>query len=288
MTNPFIRLLKMETSKAIKNKFFLTTLIIASILALLSAWYMIDSYFYFRDMEKILGTDYGNPQPYGSSLYTHWLGGEFESLSSIVFFTLMPLLAILPYGWSYVNEARAGYVKTVVIRSNKWSYHLAKYMATFISGGLIILVPLVLNFLIVASFIPAITPSTLNPFPYGVEIGSMWSGLFYTYPFIYVFLFLILDFIFAGLFATMSLAISFFIKNRITVMLAPFLLLLILHYSREFLAYKYYNQTSPLFYLHAIGIENPSNMWIILTQGLLFFTLTFGVTMLVGGKREIL
>ncbi|MCJ7839334.1 hypothetical protein MUB24_00130 [Lederbergia sp. NSJ-179] len=287
MNNTFPRLLRVELRKAINNKIFFTTLIIASLFALLSAWYMIDSYFYFQRQNRILGTS-GNPMTEGFSLYNHWIGGEGTSLGSTLFFTLLPLLAALPYGWSYFIENKTGYAKSVMIRSNKWQYFLAKYLATFTAGGLVVLSPLVINFLVVASFIPATTPSMLYPLYYAVGHGSLWSQLFYTHPVIFVILYLILDFVFAGLFATMSLTVSLLVKNRIAVLLIPFFLILVLHYSRTFLAYKYFYEISPLHYLHSTSLENPTNVWIILVQGLLFFLLTFGITMKLGGKREIL
>lgn len=285
MNNIFTRLLKIELRKAINNKFFITTLIIASLFALLSAWYMIDSYFYQQKLNQMYGS--GNPMTQGTSLFNHWIGGEATSLGSTLFFTLLPLIAAFPYGWSHFIENKNGYVKAVVTRSSKEQYYLTKYLATFTAGGLVVLLPLLINFLVVASFVPAITPSMMYPLYYAVAHGSMWSQLFYTNPVIFVILYLLLDFIFAGLFATMSLTISFFIKNRIAVMLIPFFLILILHYSRTFLAYKYYSEISPLHYLHSTSLENATSVWIILIQGILFFLLTFGITMKLGGKREV-
>lgn len=286
MNNTFTRLLKNELKKAIKNKFFITTLIIACVFALLSAWYKIDSYFYYRKLNQVLGSS-GNPMTEGFSLFNHWIGGESISLGFTLFFTLLPIIAALPYGWSYFIENKTGYVKTVVTRSSKWQYFLSKYVATFTAGGLVVLIPLVVNFLVVASFVPAITPTKMYPLYYSVGFGSLWSQLFYTHPVIFVMLYLLLDFIFSGLFATMCLTVSFFIKSRIAVLLIPFFFILILHYSRTFLAYKYYNEISPLHYLHSTSIQNHANGWIILIQGLLFFVLTFGVTMKLGVKREV-
>jgi len=264
----------------------LTTLIIASIFALFSAWYMIDSYFYHQLQKQNVGFD-GNTMTQGSSLFNHWIGGEASSLGYTLFFTLLPLIAALPYSWSYYVENKTGYVKTVVTRSSKSQYFLTKYIATFIAGGLAVLIPLLINLLIVSCFVPAIIPTIMYPLYYAVGHGSLWSSLFYTKPVVFVILYLILDFIFAGLFATMSLAISFFIKNRIAIILMPFFFLLVLHYSRTFLAYKYYNEISPLHYLHSTSIENYANGGIILAQGLFFFVLTIGITMGLGVKREV-
>ncbi|HHU18987.1 MAG TPA: hypothetical protein GXZ58_01845 [Bacilli bacterium] len=285
MTSTFKQLLKVELAKALKNKFFITTLIIALLFALFSAWYMIDLYFYSLRGLSRMG---GNQMIQALSLFNHWIGGEATSLGFTLFFTLMPLIAALPYGWSYFIENKSGYVKTVVTRSAKTEYFLAKYIATFISGGLVILIPLLINFIVVACFIPAVTPSTMYTMYHSVYHGSLWSQSYYTNPVWFVILYLILDFIFAGLFATMSLTVSLFVKNRIAVILVPFFLILVLHYSRTFLAYKYYYEISPLNYLHSTPIINPANVWIIIGQGLLFFILTFGLTMRLGGKRELL
>lgn len=285
MTKTFSNLLKMELEKGIKNKYFFTTCIIACVFTLFSAWYKIDSYFFFKT--QVTYTNTGNPMTQGASLFNHWIGGEFSSLGFTLFFTLFPILAVLPYGWSYFSENKAGYVKAVVTRSGKPKYFLAKYIGVFVTGGLVILLPQILNIIIVASFVPAITPTKLYPLSYAVVHGSTWSEVFYTHPLLYVGLYLILNFIFAGIFATMSLAFSFYIKNRIAVLLIPFFLIFILHYSRTFLAYKFYHEISPLNYLHATNLENPTNTWIILGQGVLFFALTFGITMKLGVKREI-
>lgn len=282
MNNSLIRLLKKELKKAIKNKFFITTLIIAILFALFSAWYKIES---FLNSESYFNT--GNPMTQGLSLFNHWIGGEHSSLGFTLFYTFLPILAVLPYGWSYFMENKAGYVKTVVIRSGKWKYFLSKYIAVFTAGGLVILIPLIINLVIVASFVPAIIPSKMYPLYYAVIHGSLWSKLFYTYPILFVVLYLVLNFTFAGLFATMSLAISFFIKNRIAILLMPFFLIFILHYSRRFLGYKFYHEISPLNYLHATNLENPANVWIVLVQGLFIFILTFGVMMKLGVKREV-
>lgn len=267
MNNGFSRLLKIELKKATNNRVFFTTLIIASLFALFSAWYKIDSYYYFQDQSIYVNS--GNPMTQSSSLYNHWIGAEFSSLGFTLFFTLLPIIAVLPYGWSYFTENKAGYVKVVVTRSGKWQYFLTKYIGVFTAGGLVILIPQILNLLIVASFVPAITPTKLYPLSYIVTHGSLWSELFYLYPLIYVILYLILNFIFAGLFATMSLTISFFIKNRIAILLMPFFIIFVLHYCRRFTAYIFYHEISPLNYLHATNLENSTNIWIVLGQGLL-------------------
>lgn len=75
MKHTFINLLKLELKKAIKNNFFIFILLITSLFALFSAWYNIESYFYEGGFPEK-----GNPLPYGSSLFTYWIGAETSSL----------------------------------------------------------------------------------------------------------------------------------------------------------------------------------------------------------------
>lgn len=288
MDRPFIRLLQIETKKAITNKYFTITFLIALIFALFSALYMIGFYndnLYLSDLKG------GNMQLHNNSLYNHWLGGESRSFGFTLFFTLLPLIATFPYGWSYYLETKKGYVKSVVIRSGKQSYFSAKYIATFLAGGIVIFLPLLFNFLIIAAFVPATMPTNIaniHTLAYPVANTSMWSSLFYTQPLLFVFLYLILNFVFGGLFATMSLALSFFVKNRIAVLLVPFFIVMMLHYSQGYFPNPFLIEFSPLYYLHALEIINDTNGWVVLAQGLLLFAITITITMKLGVKREVL
>ncbi|MFD2655602.1 hypothetical protein [Gracilibacillus thailandensis] len=83
MNKTFIRLLQLELNKALTNKFFITTMIIASIFTLLSAWYMIDTYIYTNAHSAM--NSQGNPLPYNATLYKYWIGGETSSLGFTLF-----------------------------------------------------------------------------------------------------------------------------------------------------------------------------------------------------------
>ena len=94
----FRRLLKMECCKAMRNPFFLAVLAAGMLFAVLAALYNIGAYRTWMDNVRITG---GNPMQQAASLYNHWIGGEAQSLGYTLFYTLLPLLAVFPYGWSY-------------------------------------------------------------------------------------------------------------------------------------------------------------------------------------------
>lgn len=278
----FIRLWKMECRKAFGNRYFVIALCAGTIFCIMSALYNIESYAQGQYELKALG---GNPMTQAYGLFNHWIGGESTSLGYLLFFTLFPLLAIFPYGWSQCQEKKAAYTKMVIIRSGKQKYYLAKYLATFLSGMVTVAFPLAANLILTACFVPAVKPSMIYFIYYGVSHATMWSELFYDHPLIYVFLYLLIDCLFAGLFAVCGMACSMLLKNRIAVVILPYLCVLCLHYGRTLLHYRVYTEISPINFLHATCVENPVSGVVVLLEGVLLTLFSLSV-LKVGGKNE--
>ena len=279
------RLIKMECRKAILNKYFYITFGVALLLAVLSAWYMIEVYISDLIHTELYFTD-ANPWTGYFGLYNAWIGGEWRTLGYTLFFTLLPLMAAFPYGWSQSREKASGYTKNVVIRGGKRDYYLAKYLATFLSGGLVILVPLIVNFTLVACFIPAYKPSLIYVIYYGISAGTLWSKIFYTCPLIFCVLYMLLDFVFAGLFACLSYGFANVVKNSVVVVLIPFFVTLGLHYAQFLRIIKIPSEISPIYYLHSIPGGNNVHAITLLIEGLLFFGIAL-ILIIKGAKDEI-
>ena len=278
----FARLWKMECRKALGNRFFVITLCVGSFFCLISALYNVEAYYQGQQQLKELG---GNPMTQAFGLFNSWIGGEQTSLGYLLFFTLFPLLAICPYGWSQCLEKKSGYTKMVIVRGGKQSYYLAKYLATFLSGVLVVLTPLTLNLVITACFVPAVKPSVMYQIYYSISHATMWSELFYEHPLIYVLLYLFIDCIFAGLFAVCGMAFSILLKNRIAVVILPYLCILGLHYGRALLYNRVYIEISPINFLHPTCIENPVNGAVVLLEGTMLALFSF-LILKVGVKNE--
>ena len=279
-----MRQLKIELGKALKNRMFLITLGIGTGLALLAALYQIS---YYNQTQAQESSAVINPMIEENTLYNHWMGGEMQSFGAICFFYVLPLLAAIPYGWSYFVEKRSGYTKYLMIKGGKREYFICKYVAVFCSGGLVILLPLILNFILVAMFVPAILPEAHYTMYYGVDYGTMWSVVFYKWPLLYDILYMLLDFVFAGLFACMSLSCAVFLKNRIAITIVPYFVIMVLHYSRTFCYYKFFREISPLNFLAAGSVENVTAWWIVLLEGVVFF-LVPAILLYIADKREVL
>lgn len=283
MSNTFFNIIRLECKKAFKNKYFFISILCGLCFGFISGLYSIERY---RLLLKDLSEIGGNPMTQAFGLYNCWIGGECGTLGFTCFYTLLPVLAVLPYGWSYCDEKKRGYLKIIKIRTGRLPYIIAKYIATFLSGGTVIVLPLIFNLLFVACFIPAVKPTMIYSLYYPMHYGAIWSDLFFTRPLFFTILYLILDFLFAGFFATLGLTASQYTNNRIASVFIPYFLILALHYGRTLLYGKVYKEISPLNFLHATSIENVADKWIILIEAIILFIITFVTVLWKGWKYE--
>ncbi len=102
------------------------------------------------------------------TVFSTWIGGDGYSLGASVYFFIFPLLISIPYGWSYCEEKKNGYIGAVVAKAGKTSYFLAKYIAVFLTGGLAMVIPLFLTFYLPCCFFLLLrhSPYTLQSMGY--------------------------------------------------------------------------------------------------------------------------
>lgn len=273
--------MKLELKKAICNPYFYLTLLIGLAITFFSLVPSLQSYDQDLRSHQQFAAEFGprNPLMQMETLFNHWIGGESFTPGSGNYFFLFPLLATIPYGWSYCSESKSGYVKSMVIRAGKMPYYLAKYAALFVSGGLAVVTPLLFNFLLTAMFIPAVRPDPSYLTAYGIGPASFLSMLFYAHPFLYVFAYLLVDFLFCGLIACLCFTASILVKNRVVVVLLPFFLLLGVHYLCYSLLYTdpmvIYRQCSPMAFLNPVPTSYDTTWPIVLAWGIGLFLLTF-------------
>lgn len=287
------KMLRLELKKALTNKFFLVTLAVWCVLALLSAIYMIENYgnfnpqflddYFLRDGEL-----YENPYLPLTGFYTSWIGGESLSLVYSVFYTLLPVAAALPFAWSFFTERQSGYIKNIAVRAKKLQYFVAKAAAVFLSGMLLVLIALVLNLFVVSAFLPVYQPEVNYVIYTHVNFGELWANLYYVYPFLFVILYVLLTAVYGGIFALLSLAVTFYIRNRFAVLLLPFLLLMGLQYVESAIAIQtsaWYMEIVPTSFLHSTAPLLMNVGWIILLEAALFLAFSL-LTVLLRGKHD--
>ena len=285
------RVLKIELKKAFCNKIFYLVVGIGLVIAAISAWQMIDKYYLGLEMEanalKVTGPG-RNPSYALNMLYNNCLATGFDQSMTALFYTLMPLLVCLAYGWSYFGERKSGYVMNVMIRTHKKSqYLLAKYIAVFLSGGAAAVIPLIANFLVVACFIPAYQPDLFYEIYYSLQ-SHFLRELFYPHPIIFMCILFAIDFFFGGLMATCCVALTFFVKNKFAVILLPFMCLFGVQYLQDnvwtFLSDTY---ISPMNFLRGYSVQCVSGT-VILMWAVVLLVFTLGTVWGKGAREDVL
>lgn len=280
-------ILKIELNKAIKNKGFTIAIMLGMILAVLSLIYSINIY----KRDKNATADYAqkynivyNPEAEAHTIFNNWIGGEGGSLGTAIYFFIFPLLIALPYGWSYSSEKKSGYRKAMIVYCGKRNYFMSKYIATFISGGLAMIIPMIFSIIITSCYFPAITPFVIDDVYYGVFGYDLMSKLYYTYPFLYLFLYLLIDFVVCGILSCVCMTATLLIKQKPLVMITPMALCMGIDYCSKFI-YEYENRKgyypkniSPMRYLKSCVGGYPASMTVIGCTALILFIITFVIT----------
>ncbi|WP_314068095.1 hypothetical protein [uncultured Vagococcus sp.] len=261
-------MLRIEMKRAIINKKLLIALLFGSIISFyqLYLYQKVGNTNEMYDMAVAYGKDTMTLPDY---LWGAWLGGDTMLFNGFLFFLIIPLLAAFPYANSYMLDEKDGYLTSVFTRTNKKYYFISKWLATFCSGGVAIVLPLALNFLMMSTRYSSMGPFTESSQSMVVEASTM-SGLFFRSPFIYIIVFHSIIFIFSGLYATCSLLVAFFTDYSFIILAFPFLIIIFLSTVLEFFGLSYLSPQEFLFPAQA-----KTSMALILGEMLFLFLISF-------------
>ena len=162
---------------------------------------------------------------YAQSLYTVWMPLSLVKSIPKMYFFVAPLFIGLAYSWSYRTDVSSGYANVLAVRSTRAAQSVSKALATFVAGGLVVTVPLFVNFVALACFVPAYMPDVTCFLVTALGLTAFMSELLFTQPLLYVLARTLIDFVLAGSWATFILAVSMFIRNPVTVVALPYVVL---------------------------------------------------------------
>lgn len=211
-------LIKIELSRAFKNKYFYIALFLG---IALTTWNYIDCVLPYADDIDSIYAKGGFP----SNTFNSWIGNKSFSLSYQIFYQALPFLICLPFANSFFCDKQSGYIKNVFIREEKGNYFMAKYISVFLSSGTVAVIPIITNVIFCAMTFPSLVPEESLRL-YAMFNTSLWGNIFYSTPFIFVLLYCCFLFLFFGFMATSAISISFFVTNRFVAMASPYIIYL--------------------------------------------------------------
>lgn len=287
-----IKLIKLELRKAVRTKGFLAAIGIGLVISILQSYWFYNNVFInnnenFEYLMSLSPTDSHYFDLWFETAFLEgWLGCETYSPYNNLFYLVMPLLAVLPFGHSLYMEWNKGYSSQILIRSNKKMYFTAKFLAVFLSGGLAVAIPLIFNLITTVCYLPIIAGDPVSMQTAVSNIG-LWPNLYYNYPLLYAFAYIALDFICGGLMACMALTVTHFFDSVFAVMLFPLLLNSILYYGLDSIepATRIYN-ISWFVNPGQLGIRNDFNAVII--TSVIWFLLLVILHLASNVKRDVI
>lgn len=166
------------------------------------------------------------------SVFEKWLGTSNETFGGLAFYWLFPIIASIPYGWTLCDEIHNGYAMQILSRSSNKRYFISKMIVSFLSGGIVIALPLVLDFFLITALDRAYYPQP-NDLTSSIWAGSFCSTLYYKNPILFVFTWTSIEFLWGGAIAALCCALGMYIKKKL--ILIPTMLLIFICESVLFL-----------------------------------------------------
>ena len=220
------------------------------------------------------------------SVFEKWIGYWNETYGAFAFYWFFPILAAMPYAWTLCDEIHGGYAIQILTRSSKTDYFTGKMVSSFISGGMSIAAPLVMDILLLTmidvTFYPQPNDLTCNTWA-----GSFGSLLFYKQPALFVLLWTSVSFLWGGAIALLCCAMGLYIKKKYVLIPSMLLIFLCEAVLSGFFRIKrrgYFVETSWLAITHA-GMQNTISERVIF--GSIFLIMGTGILLMAikGMKR---
>ena len=200
--------MKFEMRRAFKNPWLWVSLTMGLIIALLD----------------IITFCKGNKGNTSAILVQAWLGTDYRYVFNTLFYTLMPILACIPYAGSYFTDMKDGYDRNICIKCSRKNYVIAKMTAVYTTAFVAVVVPLFVDLFIVAGLFPDTRPNKLTFMTSGIMDHNLFPHLFNEYPSVYCLVYIFIDGMFGGLLGIMSVFISEWVRYMFNALVFPLVL----------------------------------------------------------------
>lgn len=221
---------KMELKRAFCNKMFLPVVVLGCAIAAAAffttnAWVLTKAWWFDYLPQTQQGQLVAAKSQTMDTALTLWMpnrgaGSPFYYL----FITILPILAAIPYGASYLTDKKSGLVNQIAVRAKKRDYYISKLIVTFLNGGTVAVIPLLFNLLMCMCSLPLGKPIYATLF-YPVKDFHVLADMYYTNPVLYMIIYFIFTFFVYGLINCLCLTFTYLEENRFAIILTPFILI---------------------------------------------------------------
>lgn len=222
----------------------------------------------------------GEKEIYIPTAYEMWMNNDVFSTPEYLFLLFIPILAVLPYAMTYHIDRTSGWMKNLNVRMERARYMRMKLIMIFLSGMVTVMIPLIVQFLMVACCFPLKHPQLIGGYTL-VGVRNIWYVLFYTHPLIYTMLFVVLNGIYGGMMAVLSMFLAHATNKGILVGIMPFIYHLFLF---SFLNLIGHAELSPMRFLNG---ETSCNYWIQYLTMLMITLLLIVITYRQGKECDV-
>ncbi len=204
-----INVFKFEWKRMIHSKTLLISILISAVMV------VIDVLWWYNGFRNGVDVDV--------SVICKWLGVNRGFSSGLYFFTALPLLTALAYSWTVSHDRSSGYIAQIITRIGRKKYYLSKYIVTFISGGIVFVSALVLDFMLLSTFSYMIQPWPTDTFM-TINSARFGSEIFYYNIYLFALVWCGVAFLWGGAMACLGMAAGMLTKNHIVASVIPFLI----------------------------------------------------------------
>ncbi|MBP2058366.1 hypothetical protein J2Z60_001545 [Lactobacillus colini] len=144
-----------------------------------------------------------------NNAFAHMIGYDNSGLGSQLYCLLLPLMCGLSGSSILEEDKKNSMMAAIIIRCDKRKYLKSTLLSSFLIGGIIGILPLVIEGIIYFSQYK-VTTLPANPEFYLIDKEGWGYHLFSTNPLIFWFIYLGIIFIFSGFFSQLGLVSSYF------------------------------------------------------------------------------
>lgn len=201
----------------------------------------------------------------GYSLFAHTMLYGPGNYPGLLFAFIWPVMAAMPYGWSYCQERKNGLFNQIASRCGAKKYYLSKYVAVFVSGGLAISMTVLLDLLVNAMILPYSELSPVLGVSAIISTGFL-PELFYSCAWLHGLIWCGVTFLLGGAAACLCFLVGNWIRLQVVVILVPFALLSVFNELYDFICIQVTGiktvELSPLSLIRAAP-ATPASEWVI-------------------------